>query len=220
MKRFLLFGVLLATWMFISAQSAMALGIDISATVNPNWNNSWNETELTGTALYTIGVYPSSEYGANRFDVTFEDDIFASIGKATDGTAGLISPLGWTMHWYEYGYEYEIAWGGSDVLEPEETQHVSFWVNYTLYSADQYSHSQASEPGWAWDEGGAWEQAVSAINTLETPFEPPYFGGNPSGGTSTVANPEPATLFLLGTGLIGLGAFGRKKFKKFKNLDI
>ena len=32
--------------------------------------------------------------------------------------------------------------------------------------------------------------------------------------------PEPATLFLLGTGLIGLGAFGRKKIKKFKSLDI
>lgn len=28
--------------------------------------------------------------------------------------------------------------------------------------------------------------------------------------------PEPATLFLLGTGLIGLGAFGRKKFNKIK----
>ena len=36
----------------------------------------------------------------------------------------------------------------------------------------------------------------------------------------TTPIPEPATLFLLGTGLIGIGAFGRKKFKKFKSLDI
>lgn len=32
--------------------------------------------------------------------------------------------------------------------------------------------------------------------------------------TSAMATPEPATLFLLGSGLVGLAGFGRKKFKK------
>ena len=32
--------------------------------------------------------------------------------------------------------------------------------------------------------------------------------------TSTYGAPEPATMLLLGSGLIGLAGFGRKKFKK------
>ena len=220
MKRFLLFGVLLATWLFISAQSAMALGIDIWAKVNPNWDNSWNETKLTGTALYTIGVDPASLYGANSFCVTFEDDIFALVGNAADKTAGLISPPGWSLNYYVNPngvFKYEVALGESDLLSPGESPPVSFWVNYALHSADQYNQisgiDQALGIEWAWNGGDAWQQAVSASNTQDTlPFW--LGGGNPSGGTVTMHTPEPATMFLLGSGLIGLGWVGRRKRKK------
>ena len=218
MKRFLLVMVFLAIWVLISAESAMAEGINIWATVNPNWNNSWDKDSKTGTALYTIGVDPGSYYGADKFDVTFEDDIFALVGNVIDNTAGLISPLGWTMYSSEYsgGCQYQVAMSDSDVLEPGESPPVSFWVDYTLRSADQYNvasgYDVLSGLEWEWDQHGPWQQAVSAINISE------IISSNmsvfPTGGGVTHHTPEPATMFLLGSGLVGLGWIGRRKIKK------
>jgi len=216
MKRFMFVLTLLAMWVFISAQSAMAAGVDIWARVNPNWNDSWDKYALTGTALYTIGIYPGSQYGADLFDVTFEKDVFASI---TGGEA--LSPSGLLLSFYEpdppNGNLYEYAYNGTP-LNPGES--VCFSVDYILHSAERYY--QDSGLDWAWNEGGPWEQAVSATYSLETievqinPFLSVEV--NPSGGTSTHHAPEPATMLLLGTGLIGLAAFGRKKFRGGKRV--
>lgn len=86
----MIFAAIIATWMFIIAQGAISAGIDISATVNPNWNNTCDKD-----TLYTSSVNPAGEYGGNNwncsiFCVTFEDDIFASVGNSADETAGLI----------------------------------------------------------------------------------------------------------------------------------
>ena len=223
MKRFMLFGVLLATWMFISAQSAIAVGINIWATVNPNWDNSWNETKLTGTALYTIGVYPAvdpaseNEYGASYFEVAFEKDVFASI----DG-ADVLSPPGWTLYtsseanlnFWEYAY--------TTTTPLNKGESLSFLVNYELLSAERYDQSSEFDPDsglliWDWKEGGPWQQSVIAKNYLVGPvveIPVPPFSDYPSGSISTTHAPEPATMLLLGSGLIGLGWVGRRKTKK------
>ena len=214
MKRFLLFGVLLATWMFISAQSAMALGIDISATVNPNWNNSWKETELTGIALYTIKVLPDSTYGADSFEVTFEGNIF----DTTKLEMELLSPSGWLSgsevsgdNAYHYA-DSPTAWPWGSSGEPilvNPGGSISFLMNYTLLSEDLYDQASDQDLGLAWDNGIPWAQGVTATNTSILTRR-----GYPSGGTSTVHTPEPATMLLLGSGLIGLGWVGRRKTKK------
>ncbi len=195
--------------LFLVCGSAIGVGIDIYSTVNPNYNDSWNQNTLTGTALYTLRVLPDSDYGANVFSVTFESDIFASLGAVQ-----LLAPSGWTITYYENSkgsYMYEVATGGVDLLEPGENPPVSFLVDYTLHSAEQYYN--ASGLNWSWDEGGSWMQSVSATNTLVS--LPSYLGGgNPSGGNSTAHVPEPMTMLLLGSGLIGLSGLGRKYFKK------
>jgi len=51
----------------------------------------------------------------------------------------------------------------------------------------------------------------SFTSTTSTPVASP---GEPSTGGDISAVPEPATLLLIGSGLVGLGVFGRKRFKK------
>ena len=173
MKKYVIFIAILATWMFIiSAQSAMALGIDITAKVNPNWNNSWNENKanLTGTALYTISVDLLSPCGANFFQLTFEGDVFASI------TPGEISRSNWSLYALEQPDEAveasagNICWLADDFIPLIPGESISFLVNYTLDSDERYYKDTGSD--WNWVHGSG-QQLVTAMNVSPGVWLPP-----------------------------------------------
>ena len=61
---------------------------------------------------------------------------------------------------------------------------------------------------------GVWYTAAHIQSILTTPYSTWIGDGGGSGGGGGVVIPEPATMLLLGSGLIGFAVSGRKKLKK------
>ncbi len=187
--------------LFVCSTAAFALPIDCSGVVNPNYNDSWNVANASGTARYTFYFENAPGISVNRLNLRFESDVF-NLGELDAGDFFVVTPGGWQATYYttsSNGAEWYLT-SGSAINASQGPIVVD--VNYVLLNSNRMY--AASGSGWNWDEGQAWSQSFVLTGPIDT------LGDRPEGGGSTAPVPEPATMAMLGMGILGLFGLRRK----------
>lgn len=159
----------------------------------------------------SVGAYTITEvgFGANEdFSGDYWDDLGLTLLQKYDVDTG---------EWFAYTpddtpYLYEISWSGSDLTAGQwssDDPAIEYFSvkagnpnsggGYILYQIEDYVLGE-----WVdWDTSGLGDKDLSHIAWWGSD------SGNPDDPNNPV--PEPATLFLLGSGLVGAGVFRRKR---------
>ena len=194
MKKYFKIAVILFFGVFFVAGSAMAFPyIEVVGVVAPyaaTWiDNGDNTTTLKGLE-YTFHVTDNiSNASMKTLSLEFETDVFKSVSNPIS-----VNPTDWTFRdWSSSDSYYEVAFAGTPI---NVGQSLTLSIDVIIFNA-------AFTDAALWGEGQIWGQSFTAMDTL---------GGGDGGSTAPV--PEPATMLLLGSGLIGLAGMSRKKFFK------
>ncbi len=199
MKKFLVvITVLFAVISFAGISSVEAYPyIEVEGFVNP-WagmvTDNGNGTTTFSDIEYIFNVTLASD-GAkmNYLSLEFENDVFAGVGAListlpSDWTYTLLTPIGGNS-------SYEIGSAGTTLGQGEKL---------IFHISDIVVYNTALSSPVPWQEGGIWGQSWQAGDTLDR-----------GDGGSTALVPEPGTLMMFGSGLVGLFYVRRKGIFKF-----
>ena len=160
-------------------------------------------------------------YGSDNGTIPYSSD--NSIWLLTTSAAG--DAFTFEGQDFESRDEFAVASYKAPIYGVNLTADVEPFASWDAFSGKFYSYDfgggkafkfltgELYSPGFEIDD---WIYVVLAEN-IGTLADPIYsFGSNDKSPktTSTYGAPEPATMLLLGSGLLGFGVFGRKKFKK------
>ena len=188
-RKLFLIGLAIPLGVFSLVGSAMPTPFPSTGEVYPFFNNAWNYSTLKGTASYAFNW----DYNAspNSISLQFRGDIF-DLSQMNVNNFSVVTPPGWTgtisKTWWQSGsnrwFTATFTPGVNNLQDP-----ISLQVNYTLLSNNQ-----------SWPQ--VWSQQYQLLQ-----------GSTYTSSGTTIPTPEPATLILLGVGLVGVFGF-RKRLKK------